>query len=68
MSRSWAGGGLLTFGVAVCKGHSWYPAFASGSSAVAVGLFGLRVSCYLQFAPGVHSTLLFSCSVVSDSL
>ena len=47
-------GDLLAFGVVVCRGHTWHPAFASGSSEVVVGLFGLRVSCHLQLAPSVH--------------
>ena len=37
-------------GGAVCRGHAQYPAFAPGSSKVAVGFFGLFVS-FVQNLP-----------------
>ena len=32
-------------GVTVCRGHAQYPAFAPGSSKLAVGFFGLCIFC-----------------------
>ena len=42
-------------GGAVCRGHAQGPAFASGSSKVATGFFGLFVSFGPEFAPTVHA-------------
>ena len=36
----------------MCSGHAQDPAFAPGSSEVAVGLFGLFVSCYTVMVVG----------------
>ena len=53
------------FGGVVCRGHVQYPAFAlhpvfvPGSSEVAVGFFGLFVSCCPEFATTVHACSYF---------
>ena len=57
-------------GGVVCRGHVQYPAFALGSSKVAVGFFGLSVS-FVQNLPqlGVHvvifSPIQFLCYFVA---
>ena len=47
-------------GGVVCRGHVQYPAFAPGSSKVAVGFFGLFVSFGPEFAPTEHALVIFS--------
>ena len=37
-----------------CKGHVQYPAYATGSSELAAGVFGLFVS-FVQKLPQLHS-------------
>ena len=41
------------------RGHTQYPVFAPGSSEVAVGLFGLFIACWIQFAPTAHAHSYF---------
>ena len=55
----WLGWSAHPLGGAVCRGHAQYPAFAPGSLEVAVGLFGLFVSCCPEFAPTVHAHSYF---------
>ena len=63
VSRGRAGGWLRCFappiGGVVYRGSVQYPAFAPGSSEVAVGLFGLFVSCCPEFAPTAHARSYF---------
>ena len=46
-------------GGAVCRGHAQCPAFASGSSKVAIGFFDLFVSFGPEFAPAAHACSYF---------
>lgn len=49
----------------MCRGHVYYPAFALGSSEVAVGFLDFFVSSCPQFAPTAHVHSYFYSLIVS---